>query len=251
MAYKELASMYDLLMRDAPYEQWVSFTETIISKMETPSKKILDLGCGTGEITLLLANNGYNVTGVDYSSEMLAHAEQKSNLRQLPVQWIQQNLIELQGFQNIDVAISYCDVINYIVTEKELKTVFSHIYDALKPGGVFIFDVHDVNYVEDFMINHTFTDINDDVAYIWDCLPGDSKGEMFHEITFFEEDQEGKYDRFDESHHQRTYPISFYEDILHKCGFEKTELYDDFSTKNFNDTQKHERIFFVTYKRSG
>lgn len=251
MAYKELASIYDLLMHDAPYKQWVSFTEKIFETLHERPERIIDLGCGTGEIALLLAEAGYKVTGIDYSIDMLACAEQKSSQAQVPVQWIHQDLRDLQGLKNIDAAISYCDVLNYITSEKDLNSVLMHVYDALKPGGVFIFDVHAMTYVENFMLNHTFTDISEDVAYIWDCLPGDHTGEMYHDITFFKADQEGKYDRFDESHHQRTYPISFYKRILHDCGFEKTELYSDFSTKKSKYNEKGERIFFVTYKRSG
>src|SRR5690625_76263 len=251
MVYEQLAHVYDRFMSDAPYKQWVSFTNTMIETLDKKPNHIVDLGCGTGKITCLLAEAGYQMTGVDFSTDMLVAAEQKSGSAQLPVQWIHQDLRALSGFENIEVAISYCDVLNYITSESDLHLVFTHVCDALKPGGLFIFDIHSLYYVENNMVNQTFTDVLDDVAYIWDCLPGDDAGEMYHDITFFAADQLGKYDRFDESHEQKTYPVSFYVKLLENCGFENIQLYSDFSCNKEEFNEKGDRIFFVTQKRLG
>src|SRR5690625_5193152 len=132
MVYQHMAPFYDYLMSNAPYDKWVNFSTKIFQKYGNNINKIIDLGCGTGEITLRLAKKDYQLFGVDHSLEMLSYAEQKSYQANLPIQWVHQDLRELDGFSNIDAAISYCDVINYITSENEIRNVFDRIYQSLK-----------------------------------------------------------------------------------------------------------------------
>lgn len=250
MAYEHMASVYDQLMNDAPYDEWLAFTKGIFTTYGENPKTVADLGCGTGEITIGLAEAGYESYGIDFSADMLAYAEQKVHTDHLPIHWIQQDLRTLNGFKNLDAAVSFCDVMNYIITESDLRATFKNIYHSLKPSGLFMFDIHSMDYVENRMKNNTFTEILDEVAYIWDCIPGEQVGEMYHEMTFFTVNEQGTYDRMDESHHQRTYSISFYEKLLIETGFEKPVLYSDFSLEKEKFDEKSERIFFVTKKRS-
>lgn len=249
MAYQQMAYVYDKLMRDAPYEAWTHFTLDAIEKSGKQVKEIADLGCGTGEITTKLAERGYVMTGVDYSSDMLAYAEHKASERNVSIQWLHQDLKELIGLADLDAAISYCDVMNYITEEEDLKQVFRRVADSLKAGGLFIFDVHAIKHVENNYVNQTFADVTDDASYIWFCSEGEKPGEMFHELTFFTLDGD-RYARFDEYHHQRTYSINFYKKLLEEAGFENVNIYTDFSLKEQNINEQSERIFFIAEKRS-
>src|SRR5699024_191735 len=107
MAYKGFAHVYDQLMAHAPYDKWVAFTEHMITQSNKKISTILDLGCGTGEIAIRLAKQGYTITGVDYASDMLTHAMAKSTQEQVPISWFQQDIIHLHGFSNIEIYISY------------------------------------------------------------------------------------------------------------------------------------------------
>lgn len=249
MTYQQMANIYDLLMKDAPYDKWKSFTNEIIRQSGKSVETIIDLGCGTGQITTRLASEGYRMIGVDYSVDMLSYAEQRASTEKLPVNWIQQDLRDLTGINNQDVAISYCDVINYITEEDELSTVFQNIAGTLKSGGLFLFDVHSLYHVLHNFVNQTFAEAGDDVSYIWFCSEGDVQGEMYHDLTFFVSEQ-GKYSRFDEFHHQRTYSIDFYLQLLRKSGFKIQHLSGDFSLKNKEIDEDAERIFIVAEKRS-
>lgn len=215
--YSQFAHVYDAFMKDAPYDMWVSFTEEVCRKYHLSIEKIIDLGCGTGEISLRLAKKGYFVTGVDLSQEMLTIADQKSQVQDLHVNWIEQDLRTLEGISGFDLAISYCDVINYIAELDDLKKTFGNVYRGLRENGLFIFDVHDVEYVKDHLIDHTFSDVSDDMAYIWNCFGSHIPGEMFHELTFFQK-QGHHYIRFDEDHYQRTYHPSFFMKFLRKSA---------------------------------
>ncbi|WP_087971736.1 class I SAM-dependent DNA methyltransferase [Oceanobacillus rekensis] len=250
MAYQQMAYLYDQLMLNAPYAEWVDFTEKIINNSDKKINKIVDLGCGTGEITSRLADMGYQMTGVDYSADMLTYAEHKASKNNHSIQWLHQDLITLEGLSEYDAAISYCDVINYITSPDDLKKTFENVATSLKAGGLFIFDVHSLYQVEENYLNQTFADVTDDASYIWFCSEGEERGEMFHDLTFFSRVGD-EYVRFDEFHHQRTHPVEFFKKLLIDTGFENLELYADFSLKENNINTKSERIFFLAEKRSG
>lgn len=247
--YTHFAHLYDVFMQDAPYDDWVSFTEEVCAAHSIEPTSIIDLGCGTGEVALRLADKGYDVTGIDLSADMLTVADQKAKEQTISVTWLQQDLRTMEGFSEIDLAISYCDVINYITEQEELKNVLKNVYESLRADGLFIFDVHAMEYVERDLIDHTFSDVDDDMAYIWNCFGSEKKGELFHELTFFAK-QGDHYERFDEDHHQRTYETTTYVSLLKETGFANIKFYSDFQLKNEKHEQKSERIFIVAQKQS-
>ncbi|MUV39570.1 2-polyprenyl-6-hydroxyphenol methylase [Lentibacillus sp. JNUCC-1] len=250
MAYEQMASVYDTLMEEAPYGNWVAFTKALFSHETSEVKNVIDLGCGTGKITTGLAASGYNMTGVDFSSAMLSQADQHAQMANVNINWICQDLRELNiGFE-MDAAVSYCDVMNYITTEKELLHVFQNTSEILKPGGLFVFDVHSLFHVEQHCINQTFADVTDSASYIWFCLEGEEAGEMYHDLTFFKKSGD-VYKKFTELHHQRTFPVKVYKNLLKQSGFHFCHLYGDFSLKSNNVTDETERFFIVARKQAG
>lgn len=249
MAYQQMASVYDRLMDDAPYDKWLAFTLEMFRRSGKKIRQVTDLGCGTGRITTKLAEAGYDVTGVDYSDEMLSYAQQRASSNGQAVQWIHQDLRELAGLENMDAVVSYCDVINYITTEEELATVFQHVAHMLNAEGIFVFDVHALNHVQNDLVGETFAVVDEDMSYVWFCSPSDMPGEMYHDLTFFVADGD-EYVRFDESHHQRTFPVEHYQQLLHAAGFDIRHVLGDFSIEAGSVQENTERIFIVAEKRS-
>lgn len=246
-----MAKLYDKLMDDAPYDQWAIITKEILKQSSIPVKQIVDLGCGTGQITTRLAKDGYQMTGVDYSIDMLSYAEQRAGEEKLSIQWIHQDLRAIEGITQKDAVVSYCDVINYITTIEELHKVFANVADMLNDNGVFIFDVHSLHHVEHDLVNQTFATVEDDASSIWFCSPGEETGEMFHDLTFFVSTDGQSFSRFDEYHHQKTFSVEVYRKILEQYGLQIRNIYGDFSLKKESVHEKTERIFFVAEKRSG
>lgn len=247
MVYHQFATVYDELMAHAPYAQWIEFTEEMLVKYNKSPTSIVDLGCGTGEITIRLADLGYEIKGVDYSIEMLSVAETKANEKGVSIQWIEQDIRYLSGFEHVDCCISYCDVLNYILTKQDLRQVFQHVYACLDRGGLFIFDVHDSEYAKNELMNQTFTDITDDLACIWECDQGESIGQMHHYLTFFIKEND-HYIRFEEHHCQQTYPLHIYEALLKAVGFSKVHFYHDFNSQKEILTKNLQRNFIVAVK---
>ncbi|GEM03732.1 methyltransferase [Halolactibacillus miurensis] len=245
MSYQHLAALYDELMQDAPYDEWVSFTEKML---ETPVTAILDVGCGTGQITRRLSQKGYQMTGVDLSEEMLIEAANDPSVETSHIQWIKQDMRELAGFNDQALIVSYCDVLNYITEKEDVLKAFRAIHQSLARDGQFMFDVHSLAHVQS-MSDHIYSEVQDDYSYIWFCDRGQAEGEMFHDMTFFI--KEGHcYQRYDESHHQRTYSMATYTDLLKQAGFNDVRVYKDFETDPITLADEHhsERLFFIAKK---
>lgn len=247
MAYHEFASIYDELMDHAPYDDWVQFTLEIINQKEKSVSKIVDLGCGTGEVAIPLAKQSYTMIGVDISTHMLACASNKALNEKVEVQWLQQDMRQLTGLQDVDMVISYCDSINYITNEADLAAVFTGVYDSLADDGLFVFDFHALPYASTALMDQTFTHVSEDLTYIWDCERGALPGEMTHYLTFFQADGQ-RYRRFDEVHEQRTFSLDVYDSLLKDAQFNKITFYADFSLENCITENKGERIFVIAEK---
>lgn len=249
MSYQQFAYIYDELMEDAPYDEWVKITRYFMEKYIPQPSHIVDLGCGTGEIAVRLAKQGYKVTGVDLSEEMLALAQHKSNNVD-GIQWICQDIRKLEGFRDIPLILSYCDVLNYILEEQELEETFQKVFQSLENNGLFIFDVHSPYYIQQVVSNQTFTQVGDEVSYVWICEEGSVPLEVTHDLTFFVQTNQEKslYERYDEEHTQKTYPLSTYEALLKKVGFQILDIFGDFNVEQIPREEDH-RLFFVCQKQ--
>lgn len=247
MTYEKFAYLYDELMKDVPYDQWVAIVDEARETYGIKGNRILDLACGTGELSVRLAERGYSVTGVDLSADMLAVAQRKAETKGYKIDFYQQNMTELELMDEYDVIGIFCDSINYLELEEEVRQTFGHVYDYLKKDGLFLFDVHSIYKMQHIFLDQTFTYDQDDICYIWNCFEGEHPYSIEHELTFFVEDEAGKYDRIDENHTQRTYSIDDYEKWLDRAGFEVLEVTGDF--KNSSPGDQSERIFFLARKK--
>ncbi|MBO9129573.1 class I SAM-dependent methyltransferase [Bacillus sp. 165] len=247
MSYEQFAFLYDELMSDVPYEKWVDFVEQQLQKQQVRAHKILDLACGTGNITLPLAKKGYTITGADLSEDMLAVAQQKATGEGLSIPFYQQDMTELELPERFDCITIFCDSLNYVLEEQGVQRTFQRVYEHLNTGGLFLFDVHSVYKVNEVFINETFAVNEDSVALIWNCFPGELPNSVEHELTFFTQDiEKDMYRRFDEFHVQRTYSIQELKDWLEEAGFSVQSITDGFEQTEVFDTT--ERIFFAAKK---
>lgn len=250
MEYGKMATVYDKLMGDAPYDLWLDFVKELLADKSVNLKDLVvaDYGCGTGEMTRRLAAETKHVYGVDLSSEMLTEAAAKiePNLGR-KVTWLQQDVSALEGISEIDLAVSFFDVLNYVVEEAALERYIKNVYESLTEDGCFIFDVHSMHQIENHYLGETFAVVLDTVSYIWFCTGGEYPGEMHHDLTFFVQDGE-KYERFDECHHQRTHTVSYYVELLKKVGFRKVSWYSGAHKESLYSDENAPRIFFLAEK---
>ncbi|WP_421379991.1 class I SAM-dependent DNA methyltransferase [Bacillus salacetis] len=243
MSYHQFAYIYDYLMKDVPYDSWVEFVGNQADRYSVKGKDLLDIGCGTGELSLRLVKGGYSVTGVDLSEDMLFMALEKAEKEGLDLPLFQQDMSELEGLGRFDIITIFCDSLNYLGTEEKVINTFKKVREHLSEQGLFLFDVHSIYKMSQIFLNETFTYNDDEVAYIWDCFPGESPNSVEHGLTFFVRDDEtGQYERIDEIHHQRTFPVLTLKNWLNEAGFEVLEVTADFTEGKPADNS--ERIFF-------
>jgi len=249
MRYKQFAYLYDELMKDAPYDEWVRFVKDMAAKYYNHHERLrfLDLACGTGELSIRFAEAGFDVTGVDLSEDMLAVAQAKAAEKGVQIPFYQQNMAELEGLEHFDVIGIFCDSLNYLESEKEVVATFVHVFQSLKPDGLFLFDVHSLYKITNIFSEQTFAQNDEEIAYIWNSFPGEYPNSVEHELSFFVFDEQSqKYDRFDELHFQRTFSIDQYSQWLTEAGFTILEISADFGSGT--PEEQSERIFFVAAK---
>ncbi|GIN20060.1 MAG TPA: class I SAM-dependent methyltransferase [Bacillus bacterium] len=248
MSYEQLAYVYDHLMADAPYDDWLRYLTKVTESYQAPGNRVLDLGCGTGELSIRLLKQGFDVTGVDVSEDMLAVSAEKADKEGVALPLFQQDMSKLEGLPEFDIATVFCDSLNYLSTPEEVQNTFRHVHRHLAPNGLFLFDVHSTYQMESVFLNQTFTWNEEEVAYIWSSFPGEEPHSIEHDLTFFLLDGEsGQYERVEEFHQQRTYPVHDFVDWLHEAGFDVLSVTADFSDNPPGETSR--RIFFTCRKK--
>ncbi len=247
MTYQKFAYLYDTLMEDVPYDGWVEWVTSLTKKYEVNGKKMMDLACGTGELSVRFGKAGYDVTGIDLSEDMLAVAQAKADGNGLSIPFYHQDMTELNGLGDFDIIGIFCDSLNYLQEMDDVQQTFARVFEHLKPGGLFLFDVHSIHKMDVIFHDGPFTYNNEEITYIWDCFAGEAPHSVEHELTFFVLDEStGQYNRVDEYHYQRTYEIAQYIDLLQEAGFEFLETAVDFKTGE--PGPEPERILFAARK---
>ncbi|MCX7884769.1 MAG: class I SAM-dependent methyltransferase [Caloramator sp.] len=242
--YVELSSIYDKMI-DVDYNKWILFIERYFENknMGLKGKNVLELGCGTGNMTLKLKEKGANVTALDLSSNMLSIAQEKLRLKRYKTDFINQDMRNFNINKKYDYVFSFCDGYNYIIEENDIIESFKNVYNHLNICGYFIFDISTPYKLKNIIGNNTFTLNEDNLCYIWDNYLEDDIIEMY--ITFFV--KEGTlYKRFEENHVQRAHDLEKIKEYLYSSKFKNVEIYDDYNFSNIND--KSMRAVFIAKK---
>jgi len=249
-SYGEFAKVYDELMSDMPYPAWIAFAQQVWEQHGKP-QHVVELGCGTGSITIPLAQTGIQLYGIDLSSEMLTVARSKweavsTASDQGSLMLLQQDMCEWSIHEPVDSVISFCDCLNYVTEAEDVFSVFKSTYDGLKEGGTFIFDVHPKKQLETYDSEQPFVYDQDSISYIWTCHYDRDRSEIEHQLSIFVEAEDGRYDRFEEVHVQRAYDSEWIEASLKQAGFKKVYVYADFQLEPADE--RSERLFFIAIK---
>lgn len=142
--YGFLAECYDRFTADVDYSRWADYIEKHFKKNRNPVRAVLDLACGTGSLTCLLARRGYDMTGVDLSPDMLAVAAEKAAELKLgePPLFLCQGMERLDLNDTVDACVCCLDSVNHVTRPAALRRAFERVHLFLSPGGIFIFDIN-------------------------------------------------------------------------------------------------------------
>lgn len=243
--YKTFAKIYDEVMDESVYEDWLDFTTRHIGN---ESQTILELACGTGILSVELANLGHKVTGLDLSEQMIALAKERTTDDDDLLSFEVGDMLNLKKTAQYDVVTCYSDSLCYMSDEDAVSTVFKEVYSTLKDEGTFLFDVHSIYKIEEEFSEYSYHYQTDDFAFLWESYPGEEPFSVEHFLTFFvkEKDQEELFKRYDELHEERTYTIDTYKTLLTKAGFRDVMVCADFTDDEPLDESK--RWFFICKK---
>ncbi len=247
MIYANFASVYDRLMQDVPYDRWVANLEEMFRRFGICGRRVLDLGCGTGNVAVPLALKGYQVTALDLSPEMLALAEYKARTAGVKINFTCQDMRDFDVSGEYDLVISMCDSLNYLLSTEELRQVFAKAAGVLTDGGWLIFDLNSAAKLARVFGDNTYTLLDEDVAYIWENDYDPHERVCHMDLTFFVRRPNGLYERFAERHAERAYTVEEVRQALTGAGFRPPViLAEDSLAAPLPET---ERLYFVARKR--
>lgn len=215
--YTDFAYVYDLLMQDVDYRTWA---DRYISLLPPGTKRVTECACGTGAITVFLAQRGLRVTGLDLSESMLQLAMEKSRNMGLIIPYVRQDMRFLSVPRPQDAVLATCDGVNYLLTEADALAFFTSARAALKDGGRLLFDISSEYKLQNILGSNTLTLDEEDAAYIWQNTWDDKTRTVQMDLTIFVRQKEnGFFRRLQESQVQRAWSTDELGEMLTRAGF--------------------------------
>ena len=245
IAYESLASAYDGLTTDVDYRAVLSFFQTILRNNGKKPERVLDLACGTGSMSVLLAEAGYRVLAADISEEMLTVAAQKAaTLEVTPPFFICQPMQRLRLPYRVDAVCCFLDSLNYVTEPEDCRRAFHRVYEALEEGGVFFFDINTPFKLRS-LDGQVFLDENEDSYCVWRVEFDETERICYYGIDLFRRKKE-LWERTFEQHCEYAYEPEELIQWLKEAGFSRVELYGD--RREEAPEPEEQRIYFAAFK---
>lgn len=241
--YKDFAYLYDKLTDDVNYQARVDYIEKLFDiHLKNKPELIADIGCGTGTVCNIMHDRGYDMIGIDASSDMLNVAMKKSGDKN--ILYLNQNMVNFELYGTVDVILCLLDSVNYLIEDGEIDAFFALCNNYLNPGGILIFDINTVYKFENVLSNNIYNYEDDQLFYSWENNFDGRICEFY--LNFFVENDNGMYDRITEQHFERAYTAQEIEKSVLKSGLKLLSVYGDMSTDKPNFDE--ERVYFVAKK---
>ncbi|HOO07542.1 MAG TPA: class I SAM-dependent methyltransferase [Ruminococcus sp.] len=246
--YSVFARYYDQLTANIDYKGRAEYFGQIIRRFDqTDNNILLDLACGTGSISQEMARQGFDVIGVDLSDEMLGIAIEKKFDSGLNIQYLCQDMRNIDMFGTIGITICALDSINHLSTAEDVRQVFEKVALFAEPKGLFIFDVNTLYKHRKILANNTFTYETDSVYCVWENSLDPKTDEVKMELVFFEKEENGLWSRSSDSFSEKAYSEELIEQLLDECGLELVAKYGDDSFEP--PKEDSQRIVYVARSR--
>lgn len=255
-SYQDFAYVYDEFMDETPYDEWCERIDTLIKKygvskpvrgvtdtLESEKNLVVDLGCGTGTLTEMLYEKGYDMIGVDNSESMLSVAMEKRAVSGSEILYLLQDMRELELYSTVGSVVSVCDSVNYILDEEELLEVFKLVNNYLYPGGVFIFDFNTDYKYREIIGDTVIAENRENCSFIWENYYDEEEAINEYDVTIFVKEEEELFRRFTETHLQKGYTKDTIVGLLEKVGMRVLEVKD--ADTDGEVTKESQRIYVV------
>lgn len=245
-AYEALARAYDALTWDVNYARRADYIEKLFRRSRIPVHTVLDLACGTGEMTALLTERGYELIAVDGSPEMLARAREKAaGLAGEPPLFLNQEMPRLDLYDTVDAAICCLDSLNYLTSAKDVRRTFERLHLFISPGGLLVFDI---STIEKFaaLDGQVFLDETEDFYCVWRTEYDKRSRICSYWLDLFTRCPGGEWTRSNEEHHQRGYTVDELRAWLMEAGFTRVRTFGD--CRMTAPKENAQRIYFAAIR---
>lgn len=271
-AYTGFAQVYELFMDNVPYEAWSRYLIHLLKEYGVADGIVLELGCGTGKMTRLLAQAGFDMIGIDNSEEMLQIARDASFFTNEPqevfdgeiedlsgssvsgqekagldILYLLQDMREFELYGTVRAVVSVCDSMNYMLEEGELLQVFQLVNNYLDPGGIFIFDMNTLYKYREVLGETVICENREEGSFIWENFYDEEEQINQYDLTFFIREEGALYRKYEETHVQRGYEVKKVRELLEQAGMEFVGMFDAFTKEPVKETS--ERIYFIARER--
>lgn len=228
-AYTGFAAVYDMFMDNIPYEEWSVYLLQLLKEYGVQDGLVLDLGCGTGKMTRLLADAGYDMIGVDLSEEMLEIAMERQAEEGGTILYLLQDMREFELYGTVRAIVSVCDSMNYLLEYEDLVEVFRLANNYLDPKGIFIFDLNTLYKYREQLGEQTIAENREESSFIWENYFDEEQRINEYDLTLFIREEDGRYAKYEEVHYQRAYEIEEIKRAIREAGMEFVAVYDAFT----------------------
>lgn len=228
-AYGRFAGVYDVFMDNVNYGEWTDYIIEALVQDGIKDGLVLELGCGTGTVTEMLADAGYDMIGIDNSEEMLAEAMEKRAESGHDILYLLQDMQDFELYGTVRAVVSVCDSMNYVTEPEDLEYVFALVNNYLDPGGLFIFDMNTVYKYQEMIGDSTIAENREEGSFIWENTYDEESGINEYALTLFLPDTDGRYEKVEEVHYQRAYPLEQIKTLLQSSGLKLLAVYDAYT----------------------
>lgn len=229
-AYTGFAEVYDMFMDNVPYLEWSQYLIALLEEYGISQGLVLDLGCGTGKMTRLLARAGYDMIGVDNSEEMLQIAREQEG-EPSDILYLLQDMRKFELYGTVRAVVCVCDSLNYMLEEEDLLSVFLLVNNYLDPGGLFLFDMNTLFKYREILGENTICENREEGSFIWENFYDEEERINQYDLTLFIRDgmNRGLYRKYEETHFQRGYELRRVRELLEQAGMEFVAVYDAYT----------------------
>lgn len=246
--YRDFAFFYDLLMKNADYESRFGYIIGLLAENGIGEGILLDMACGTGTLSKMFAQKGFDVVGIDASEEMLSRAQEKKLEENFDALFLCQKMEELDMFGTVDAAVCTLDSLNHVTEKEKIREIFRRVALFMNDNGLFIFDVNTLYKHRRVLENNAFVFDTENVFCVWQntLLEDNETTQINLDIFEGDEEEEDVYIRYSEEFFERGYELDFLKKTLENYRFEVVGIYDDMTKEPVR--RDSERAVFVCKK---
>ena len=245
--YESLAPVYDSLTPDVDYAAFADFYEKIFNLYHIAPSMVMDLACGTGTLTCLMAERGYEMIGIDASAEMLSEARIKADSLSCDISpiFVNQSLEELDMYGTSDAAVCCLDGMNYVHPE-DLPEVFRRLNLFIRPGGVLIFDINSPEKLRS-LDGEMYIDETDETYCVWRTEFDEEENACFYGMDIFTLAEDDRWERSFEEHIEYAHTTKMLTEMLKNAGFSDIRIFGELTLDA--PTEGEQRIFISAENR--